>query len=269
MPTAGVTLFGILNVTTDSFSDGNRWMEPAAALDHAAAMRAAGADAIDVGAASSHPAAQPVSAEEEILRLSRVLPGLCAAGTPVSVDSWQPAVQRYAIKAGASWINDIRGFPDACMHGELADSGVGLVVMHSVAGGSRAVRIATGGEAVWDGILRFFDERVAALVRAGVRKDRIVLDPGMGMFLGSGAEPSLFVLGRLGLLRERYGLPVLVSVSRKSFLGSLTGRQADRRGAASLAAELLAVEAGAGFVRTHDPGAVRDALLVREALRGH
>lgn len=268
MPVSGVTLFGILNVTADSYSDGGRYLDPDAAIAHALELVEAGADVIDVGAASSHPEAEPVPVEVEIRRLEPVLAELGRRGIPVSVDSWQPEVQRFALAAGAAWINDIRGFPDASVHRELAASKAGLVVMHSVGGGTRATRLATDPEAVYRGILGFFDARVAELEAAGVARSRLVLDPGMGLFLGSGPEPSLLVLRRLGDLRERYGLPLLVSISRKSFLGKLTGHPVDKRGAASVAAELFAVERGATFLRTHDPRPVRDALAVQEALRG-
>lgn len=268
MPVSGVTLFGILNVTTDSYSDGGRYLEPDAAIAHALELVDAGADVVDVGAASSHPEAEPVSAGEEIRRLRPVLAELARRGIPVSVDTWQPEVQRFALAEGARWINDIRGFPDVSVHRELADSDAGLVVMHSVAGGTRATRESTDAEAVYRGLLAFFDERVAQLEAAGIARRRIVLDPGMGLFLGSGAEPSLMVLRRLGEIRERYGLPLLVSISRKSFLGKLTGYPVDKRGAASVAAELFAVDRGASFLRTHDPRPIHDALAVTQALRG-
>lgn len=268
MPVSGVTILGILNVTRDSYSDGGRYLEPEAALAHALELVEGGADAIDVGAASSHPEAEPVPAGEEIRRLRPVLAELARRGIPASVDTWQPEVQRFALAQGVAWINDIRGFPDRSMHRELAASGAGVIVMHSVGGGMRATRESTDPSAVYRGILTFFDERVAQLEAAGVRRERMVLDPGMGLFLGSGAEPSLLVLRRLGEIRQRYALPVLVSVSRKSFLGKLTGLAVDRRGAASVAAELFAVERGATFLRTHDPRPIRDALAVSAALRG-
>lgn len=268
MPVSGVTLLGILNVTTDSYSDGGRYLEPEAAIAHALELVEGGADGIDVGAASSHPEAEPVTADEEIRRLKPVLAELGRRGVPVSVDSWQPEVQRFALAAGATWINDIRGFPDPSVYPSLAASTVGLVVMHSVGGGTRATRQATEPAAVFRSVVDFFDARVAQLEAAGIARRRLVLDPGMGLFLGSGPEPSLLVLRRLGELRDRYGLPVLVSISRKSFLGKLTGHPVDKRGAASVAAELFAVERGATFLRTHDPRPIRDALAVLEALRG-
>jgi dihydropteroate synthase type 2 len=266
MPTAGVTIFGILNVTRDSFSDGGRFLDPRAALDHALELVADGADVIDVGAASSHPEAEDVPVDEEMRRLEPVVADLVDRGIPVSVDSWQTPVQRFAIAAGASWLNDIRGFADHAFHPELAAAGVGLVVMHSIAQGPRATRQSTDAEDVYRGVIEFFDARVAELETAGVARGRIVLDPGMGLFLGAEPEPSILVLRRLDRLRERYGLPLLISVSRKSLVGRLAGGVA-RRDAASLAAELFAVERGATFIRTHEPRLLRDALTVLASLR--
>lgn len=274
MSTAGVTIFGIVNVTRDSFSDGGRFLDPSAAVEQALRLAEEGADVIDLGAASSHPEAEPVSAGEEIRRLEPVLGPLVERGVEVSVDSWQVEVQRFALGAGASVLNDIRGFAEPAFYGELAAASAKLVVMFSVSGGSRATREATDAETVFAGITAFFDERVSTLVDAGVVRERIVLDPGMGLFLGADPEPSVMVLRRIDELRARYGLEVLVSVSRKSFVSLLaTGAQGSplplhRREAASLAAELFAVERGATMIRTHEPRLLRDALAVLTALRG-
>jgi dihydropteroate synthase type 2 len=267
MPTAGVTIFGILNVTRDSFSDGGRFLDPAAAVAHGFELSKDGADVIDVGAASSHPEAEEVGAEEEIRRLEPVMRELVAGGLSVSVDAWQPAVQEFALAAGAAWINDIRGFGEASVYPALAASRARLVVMHSVGGGARATREETDAGTVWRGILAFFDERLETLQRAGVAHDRLVIDPGMGLFLGASPGPSVYVLHRLGELRERYRAPLLISVSRKSLVGRLAGRDVSRRDAASLATELFAVEQGATMIRTHEPRLLRDALAVQQALR--
>lgn len=268
MPSAGVTIFGIVNVTRDSFSDGGRYLDSDAAVRHGLELVADGADVLDVGAASSHPEAEAVPAAEEIRRLTPVIDAFCEQGVAISVDSWQPEVQRFALARGVAWLNDIRGFPDPSVYPALAAGHAGLVVMHSVSGGGRATREPTDAETVYQGLLAFFETRIAELEAAGVARERLVLDPGMGLFLGAEPEPSVLVLRRLGQLRERFGLPLLVSVSRKSLVGRLAGRDVDRRDAASLAAELFAVEQGAALIRTHEPRLLRDALKVLEALRG-
>ncbi len=274
MPAASVTIFGIVNVTRDSFSDGGRYLDPSAAVEHALRLVEEGADVIDVGAASSHPEAESVSAQEEIRRLEPVLRALVERGIEVSVDSWQVEVQRFALGAGATVLNDIRGFAEPAFYDELAEASAKLVVMFSVSGGSRATRDTTDAATVFAGITAFFDERVSALVEAGVARDRIILDPGMGLFLGAAPEPSVMVLRRIGELRDRYGLGVLISVSRKSFVSRLavgahgSPLPVGRREAASLAAELFAVERGATMIRTHEPRLLRDALVVSAALRG-
>jgi dihydropteroate synthase type 2 len=262
------TIFGILNLTEDSFSDGGRFLDPAAALAQAQALVAGGAHVVDLGAAASNVDARPVSAGEEIRRLEPLIAALRAAGTAVSVDSFVPEVQRFAITRGVDFLNDIQGFPDPALYPELAAARCRLVVMHAVQGRGRAQRLELAPGEVWDRIGAFFAERVAALEQAGIARERIVIDPGMGFFLSSRPEASLQVLARLGELRRSFGLPVLVSVSRKSFLRALTGRpSAAQLGAATLAAELHAAEHGADYIRTHDPGALADGLRVAAALR--
>lgn len=261
-------IFGILNVTADSFSDGGRYLDPDAALAHARALAAAGADVIDVGAASSHPDAEDVGPAEEIRRLAPVLPRLVAEGFEVSVDSFEPDVQLWALGQGAAWLNDIQGFPDPAIYPALASGSARLVVMHGVQGRGRAQRLDVSPADIWDRLFAFFDARLAALEAAGISRDRLVLDPGMGFFLGTDPEVSLAVLRDIARLEARYRLPVLVSVSRKSFLRALTGRDVMDIGPATLTAELFAAWAGVGYIRTHDAGALRDALAVRGALLG-
>ncbi|BCW88430.1 Dihydropteroate synthase [Alphaproteobacteria bacterium SO-S41] len=260
-------IFGILNVTADSFSDGGRYLDPAAAIAQARALADGGADVIDIGAASSNPDAAAVGAEMEIARLSAVVPALHEAGIALSVDSFEREVQVWALAQGVRWLNDIQGFPDATLHPQLADSDAGLIVMHAVQGRGKAARIDVPPAEIMGRMFAFFDARVAALEQAGVARGRIVLDPGMGFFLGTDPETSLEALRRTGALKARYGLPVLISVSRKSFIRAIAGRSAQEAGAATLAAELFAVSAGAAMIRTHDPRALSDALKVTAALR--
>ena len=261
-------LFGIVNITEDSFSDGGHYLDPADAVAHARALLTAGAQVIDLGAAASNVDAQPVSAAEEIRRLDPVVAALAAEGVQISVDSFLPEVQRFAIARGAAFLNDIQGFPDPSLYSELAAASCRLVVMHAVQGRGRAQRVELAADEVWDRIYDFFGERLAAFERAGIARKRLILDPGMGFFLSSWPEASLRVLAGLGRLKRDFGLPVLVSVSRKSFLRAITGRaSASETGAATLSAEIYAAEMGADYIRTHDPGALADALKIMAALR--
>src|SRR5215469_217939 len=261
-------LFGIVNITEDSFSDGGRYLDPANAITHARALVAAGAEVIDLGAAASNVDAQPVSATEEIRRLDPVMAALAAEGTTISVDSFLPEVQRFAIASGVAFLNDIQGFPDSSFYPELAAASCRLVVMHAVQGRGRARRVELAADQVWDRIQHFFDERLAALEHGGIARERLILDPGMGFFLSNRPEASLRVLAGLGRLKREFGLPVLVSVSRESFLQEITGRaSALEMGAATLAAEIYAADIGADYIRTHDPGALADALKILAALR--
>jgi dihydropteroate synthase type 2 len=258
-------ILGILNITEDSFSDGAKYLEPAAAIAHGRELLADGAEILDLGAASSNPDSVGVPAETEIARLAPVVPEL--SGAALSIDTFSPQVQRWAMAQGVAYINDIQGYPDGALYPELAASSAKLILMHSVQERGAATRVDVPPGEIMERIARFFDRRLDALMRAGVARERIVLDPGMGFFLGINPQTSLTVLRRLPELRLRFGLPLLVSVSRKSFLRRLTGRDVHGSGAVSLAAELFAIRQGADYIRTHAPGALRDALMLEKALQ--
>lgn len=257
-------ILGILNVTTDSFSDGGKYLDPAAAAFHARAMVQSGAGIIDIGAASSNPDSQPVPPDVEIERLAAVLPRL--TGLSLSIDTFSTPVQRWALGQGVDYLNDIHGFADPALYPDLAASQAKLIVMHMVQTEGVATRTDVPPGEIWDRITRFFDARIAALTEAGIARDRLILDPGMGQFVGRDPENSLIVLRRIGDLKARYGLPVLVSVSRKGFLRKIAGRPVEEAGAATLAAELFAEANGADFIRTHAPGPLRDGLKVLKAI---
>jgi dihydropteroate synthase type 2 len=262
-------LVGIVNITADSFSDGGRFLDPAAAIEEARRLAAYGADIVELGAAASNVAASPVAPAEEIRRLDPVIAALAGTATPLAVDTSQPEVQRFALARGAAYLNDVRGFPDPGVYPDLAAGQCRLVVMHAVESEGRAQRADLAAGEAWQRIEAFFAERVARLERAGIARERLILDPGMGLFLSTRAEASLRVLTSLDRLKRAFGLPVMVSVSRKSFLGAITGRAAPaERGAATLAAELYAAAHGADFIRTHDPAGLRDGLAVMAALQG-
>ena len=261
-------IFGIVNITEDSFSDGGRYLAPEAAIAHARKLAGHGADVVDLGAASSNPDSRPVEPKVEIARLAPVIEALKRDGIALSVDTFAPEVQHWALAQGADYLNDIQGFPDAEIYPALANSPAKLIVMHSVQGRGPATRIRVPPETLMDRVLKFFDSRIAALTRAGVDRQRLILDPGMGLFLGTDNDASFTVLRGIADLKRAFGLPVFISVSRKSFLRRLTGRSPDQSGSASLAAELFAVLQGADYIRTHEAGPLKDALTIwRELTR--
>jgi dihydropteroate synthase len=262
-----VRVLGIVNITEDSFSDGGKFLDSAAALAHARQLAADGADILDLGAAASNPKAQPVSAEAEIARLSPVVAQLKKDKLLISVDTFSPEVQRWALEQDVDYLNDIQGFPFPEAYPVLADARAGLIVMHSIHGLGPARREAVEPAEIFDRVVSYFDERLAQLEHAGVARARLILDPGMGLFLGTRREASFIMLRSLAELKARFGLPLLVSVSRKSFLRTFIDRSAQDAGPASLAAELYAaVVQQVDFVRTHDPRALKDALRVWYAI---
>ncbi|HWC63564.1 MAG TPA: dihydropteroate synthase [Rhizomicrobium sp.] len=259
-------ILGILNITEDSFSDGGKFLAPEGALAQAESLLKEGADILDIGAASSHPEAKPVVPETEIARLASVLPALKAKGASLSIDTFALPVQHWALAQGVDYLNDIHGFPDASLYPELAASKAKLIVMHMVQPEGVAARTDVPSAEIFDRVVRFFGLRLDALIKAGIAGDRLILDPGMGQFVGSDPENSLILLRRLPELRARFGLPLLVSVSRKGFLRRLVNRLPAESGAASLAAELFAEANGADFIRTHAPAPLRDGLKVLKAI---
>ena len=268
-------LIGILNLSPDSFSDGGRYTALDAALAHAEHLAQRGAETIDVGAVSSNPDSEAVSPELEIARLEPVLQGLAARGLTAAVDTFSAKTQRWvaeqARRLQVTMLNDIRGFADRPP--ELLDairaSPVDLVVMHAIQRGP-ADRRVTDPTTVLEGIWRFFDTRLAELTAAGIPEDRLIVDPGMGFFLGATPGPSVAVLQALDRLRAHTGRPIYISVSRKSFLGALLGgRPVEDRGLATAITELWAVvHHEVDYVRTHDPGALHDALTLWSTLNG-
>lgn len=256
------TILGILNITEDSFSDGGRFLATEAAIAHAKKLIADGAHILDIGAAASNPKAALVSPQTEIARLAPVTAALKSTDIPLSIDTFSPEVQLWAMEQGVAYLNDIHGFPDSSVYPALAESRCRLIVMHAVQDTGVATKVDVAPETIFARVIDFFAARIAALTGAGIDRTRLVLDPGMGMFLGARAQSSFEVLGRIPELKAAFGLPVLISVSRKSFLRHIAGRGIAEAGPASLAAELFAVFKGADYIRTHDPAALRDGLAV-------
>jgi dihydropteroate synthase type 2 len=261
-------ILGIVNITEDSFSDGGKYLAADAALAHARAL-AKDADILDIGAASSNPDAKSVAPEIEIARLASVVDALKAENTQISIDTFATPVQRWALARDVDYLNDIQGFTDETLYPELAASRARLIVMHSVQGRGQATRVYVPPADILPRIHRFFETRFGALTKAGVSEDRLILDPGMGFFLGSDPQTSFTVLRAIGELKAAFGRPVLVSVSRKSFLRKITGRAPGEAGSASLAAEIFAALQGADMIRTHDPAALKGGWSVWAALAGN
>ena len=256
-------VMGIVNLTPDSFSGDGLGVDVASAVEHARRQIDAGADLLDLGAESSRPGAIPASLDEELARLLPVLDALKDCGVPISVDTYKPEVMRAALDAGATMINDIYGFRWPGAIDAVRERDCALCVMH-MQGEPLTMQQQPHYDDVVGEVAEFLMQRVAALDAAGIARDRVALDPGFGF--GKTLDHNLAMLAELGTFATS-GLPLLIGVSRKSMLGALTGRPVDQRVAASVAAALLAVDAGAHIVRVHDVAATRDALAVWAAVR--
>jgi dihydropteroate synthase len=253
-------VMGILNVTPDSFSDGGRFLDPTAAIEHARRMVAEGADMIDIGAESTRPygAATPVPLGEEVRRLEPVLAAVAGLGVPVSIDTMKAQVAARALAAGASIVNDVWGLQrDPDMAGVVAQHDVPVILMHNRETADPAIDIMAD-------IAAFFARSLDLAERAGIAHDRLVLDPGIGF--GKTPEQSITALARLDQLKA-FGLPLLVGASRKRFIDKVSPAPPDRRLGGSLAAHLLAVAGGARIIRTHDVAETVQAFRVAAAIR--
>ena len=254
-------VMGILNITPDSFSDGGEFIAPQQALARARAMITDGVDIIDIGAESTRPyrGAKAVTADDELARLKPVLSGVVALGVPVSIDSMKAEVVAYALDQGAAIANDVWGLQrDAAMAPLVAARGAPVIVMHNRDDADPAIDIITDMKTYF---LRSLD--IAA--KAGIARDKIVLDPGIGF--GKTAEQSLTALARLREF-EMFGIPILVGASRKRFIASVSPSEPKERLAGSIAAHLIAAQRGAKIIRTHDIAETLQALLVANAIEG-
>jgi dihydropteroate synthase len=254
---------GIVNVTADSFSDGGRYLDPARAVAQGLKLRDEGADLVDVGGESTRPGAEPVEAGEELRRVMPVIEGLVKEGVAVSVDTLKPEVMRAAIEAGCTVVNDVNGFRSAGAIEAVAGSDAGLVVMH-MRGTPQTMQKEPRYDDVVAEVASYLRERARALEAAGVAPRRIAIDPGFGF--GKTIEHNKALFRALPALASM-GYPVLAGVSRKSMIGSITGRPVGERTAGSVAAALLAVQNGASLVRVHDVRETVDAINVWMELR--
>ena len=255
-------VMGIVNLTPDSFSGDGLGVDVRRAIERAQYQIEAGADLIDLGAESSRPGAIPASLDEELARLLPVLDALAGCGVPISVDTYKPEVMRMAIGHGASMINDICGFRRPGAIEAVAPSQCALCVMH-MQGEPLTMQQRPDYFDVIDEVRDFLADRVLTMESKGVARDRMLLDPGFGF--GKSLEHNLEMLRRLGEFSVA-GLPLLVGLSRKSMLGTITGRPVEDRLPASVAAAVLAATNGAKIIRVHDVAATRDALAVWQAV---
>ena len=252
-------VMGILNVTPDSFSDGGQFFDPAIAIAHAREMAEQGADILDIGAESTRPygGSQPVSADEELTRLKPVLPEIVKLGVPVSIDTIKAPTAAFALDAGAAIVNDVWGLQhDRDMASLVARRGVPVIVMHNRDAADPKVDIITD-------VIAFFARSLEIASQAGIARDKIVLDPGIGF--GKTPEQSIACLARLGEFK-RFGLPLLIGASRKRFINSIAPSAPTERVGGSIAAHLLAMQKGAAILRVHDVRETVQALRVAAAI---
>ena len=252
-------VMGVLNVTPDSFSDGGDFLEPAAAIDHARRMIAEGADVLDIGAESTRPygGAVAVSMAEEMRRLAPILPTVVALGVPVSIDTMKAEVAAWALAAGAAIVNDVWGLQrDSELPRLVAQRAVPVIIMHNREAADPSIDIIAD-------ISAFFSRSLDIAARAGIARQNIVRDPGIGF--GKTPEQSLTAIARLPELKS-FGLPLLVGASRKRFINTVSPAPPDQRLSGSIAAHLVAVAGGAAIIRTHDVAETVQALRVAAAI---
>jgi dihydropteroate synthase len=253
-------VMGVLNITPDSFSDGGRFLEPTAALSQARRLVDEGADIIDVGAESTRPygGAIAVSLDEERQRLAAVLPAIIALGLPVSIDTMKAPVAAWALETGAAIVNDVWGLQrDPDMARVVADHGTPIIIMHNRDEADPAIDIVAA-------VTEFFSRSLEIARQAGITREQIVLDPGIGF--GKTPEQSLACIARLDAWRG-FNLPILVGASRKRFINTIVPSEPSERLGGSLAAHLLAAENGAAIIRAHDVAPTVQALAVAAAIR--
>ncbi|MDQ6749932.1 MAG: dihydropteroate synthase [Actinomycetota bacterium] len=258
------SIMGVVNVTPDSFSDGGRFLDADAAVGHGVELAREGAEFLDVGGESTRPGAEPVPAALEAARVVPVIERLAAAetGARISVDTSKAAVAGAAVEAGARYVNDVTAFRgDPAMAGLVADCALPCCLMHML-GEPRTMQSDPRYDDVVSEVKSFLEERLSFARAEGVAEEQVMLDPGIGF--GKTVAHNLDLLARLEEI-VAIGRPVVVGVSRKAFLGALTGREVADRVSATVAANVLAFERGASVFRVHDVAAVRDGLAVAAA----
>lgn len=256
-------VMGIVNVTPDSFSDGGKFASTKLAVEHALKLIAEGADILDIGGESTRPNAQPVSLDDELNRVIPVIEALSKISTvPISIDSYKPEVMRLAIAAGADIVNDVRALQEDGALEIVANSNVGICLMH-MQGTPQTMQLEPNYLDVVEEVKQFLIDRLHATVTHGITKNRILLDPGFGF--GKTREHNITLIQHLDKFIE-IGQPLLVGLSRKSVLGSISGGDEGQRLNASIAASVISAMKGAKVLRVHDVKATVDALKVVTAV---
>ena len=256
-------VMGVLNVTPDSFSDGGRYPSLDLTLSRAEQMIAEGVDIIDIGGESSRPGAQALPVGEELNRLMPVIYALRDCGKPISIDTYKPEVMHEAIVAGADMINDINGFRAIGALDAVKDSDCALCIMH-MQSTPQSMQVKPQYIDVVAEVIAFFLERVAILTDAGISRSRLCVDPGFGF--GKTLAHNILLLKKIGEIQKAIGLPLLAGLSRKSMIGTITGRSVEHRLAGSLSAAMVAASNGANILRVHDVIETVDALAVWNAI---
>ena len=262
---SGVLVMGILNVTPDSFSDGGRFLDPVFAVDQAQKMVAQGADIIDIGGESTRPGASYVGEEEEIYRIRPILKVLeKCIDIPLSIDTRKAAVAQMALDSGASIVNDVSALEDdSRMAKVVQESGAGVVLMHRQ-GHSATMQEAPHYEDIVEEVKSFLAQRVTFAQSVGIPSDHIIVDPGIGF--GKTCKHNLKILSSLGEFLK-LNQPLMIGLSRKGFIGELTGKPVADREMGNAAAIATAVWQGANILRVHDVSAMKDPIRVAQALR--
>lgn len=259
-------LMGIVNTTPDSFSDGGRFVEHATALEHALQLIEAGADIIDIGGESTRPGAQSVSLAEELERTIPLIQALRAqSNITISIDTYKAEVARQALKAGADIVNDISALSfDPNMASVIAHSGAPVVLMHIRKTPADMQHDIHYDDLIQD-LLTYFRQRIAAAEAAGIRREQIIIDPGIGF--GKTTAQNYQLIRELGRFLE-LDRPILLGTSRKNFLGQIIHKPAEERAWATAATVACGIWAGAHIVRVHDVAQIHDVLRVTEAIIG-
>ena len=260
-------IFGILNITADSFSDGGEYLCPEKALKKAIQLKEEGADVIDIGAAASHPDAVNVSSQEQIQRIEPLIRYLQEKKIPISVDTFDFEVQKFVLHHNVDYLNDITGLQDKKLYPYLEKSKSKVILMHSLQKTGKADKREFSPESIIENIINFFQERILQLTNFGIERHRIIIDPGMGFFLGTNPYTSLEVIKNTSLLQELFQLPLFISVSKKSFLRNMMKKNIEEVMAANTATEIYLYHKKVSYIRTHNVQFLKDVLTTMEYLK--